>query len=45
MVTGGAIENLLVNDELKEHYDFDNDNILTHFGFEKIMSDIKSRAM
>lgn len=38
LVTGKAIEKLLANNELKENHDFDNNNILTYAGLEKIKS-------
>ena len=41
LVTGKAIENLLINYELKEHYDFDDNHIFTHSGIGKIISEIK----
>jgi len=41
LVTGKAIENRLVKDELKEHDDFNNNNILTYSGIRKIISEIK----
>jgi hypothetical protein len=44
LVTGKAIESLLVGNHLKEHLDFDNNSILAHSGIEKLESYIKSMS-